>query len=137
MENKRLHFKWLAIIFVASLVLIFFAPVDIVRQVAGIPAVGALVAALFSIFKDQVAHERAVLLLEAENAFSMGATSHMANVAFDKHVSFCEEYVEEMFKTLSTLFQEGPTEKAMEHAGALYQIRRRWALWLLMGALYR
>jgi hypothetical protein len=40
---------------------------------------------------------------EAQNAFSMGATSHMATVAFDKHIGFCEEYVEQMSKALYTL----------------------------------
>jgi hypothetical protein len=39
-------------------------------------------------------------LLEMQNAFAVGATSHMATVAFDKHIGFCEEYVEEMYKAL-------------------------------------
>jgi hypothetical protein len=32
-------------------------------------------------------------LEEFRNRFALGATSHMANVAFDKYVEFCEEYM--------------------------------------------
>jgi hypothetical protein len=32
--------------------------------------------------------QHAIDLAEAQNAFSMGATSHMAAVAFDKHIGF-------------------------------------------------
>ncbi|MFI5089769.1 MAG: hypothetical protein ACHP7P_06900 [Terriglobales bacterium] len=120
----------LAVIFVASLVLVWVSPGGWVGQLAGVPAVAALFGALFKVFMDHLAHQRAVFLLEAQNAFSMGATSHMANVAFEKHVGFCEEYVQEMFKALSTLFREGPTEDVLRHATALYKVREKWALWL-------
>jgi hypothetical protein len=67
-----------------------------------------------SIERQKAAQSRE--LLESQNAFSVGATSHMATVAFDKHVGFCEEYVEGVYKVLNTLIQDGATEK--------------WALWL-------
>ncbi len=81
-------------------------------------------------FKADLAHDRATAVQAAQNSFALGATSHMANVAFDKHVAFSEEYLEETFNTLRTLFREGPTEKALPHAGNLHQIRLKWALWL-------
>jgi hypothetical protein len=68
-------------------------------------------------------------LLETQNAFSVGATSHMATVAFDKHIGFCEEYVEEMYKALHTLIQDGKTEEAPD-ARRFSRIRQKWALWL-------
>ncbi|MGD1155991.1 MAG: hypothetical protein ABSA41_09200 [Terriglobia bacterium] len=120
-----------SIVFVASLAMAILLPGgDFVRALSGLPAVGALLGALFQIFRDRIAHERSLLVLEAQNTFSIGATSHMANVAFDKHVVFCEEYVAEMFKTLSTMFREGPTKEAVRHSDALYEIRRKWAVWL-------
>lgn len=67
---------------------------------------------------------------EARNRFALGATSHMANTAFDKHVEFCEEYAAEMNDTVTILFSEGPTKKALEHAGKLVDIRVKWNLWL-------
>jgi hypothetical protein len=60
---------------------------------AGLPAIAALFAALFQLSRDSIAFDRSVRLEEAKNRFTVGATSHMAIVAFDKHVQFCEEYV--------------------------------------------
>jgi hypothetical protein len=68
-------------------------------------------------------------LQETQNAFSVGATSHMATVAFDKHIGFCEEYVQELTKVLYPLSQDGRTGKPLD-ARKLSRIRRRWALWL-------
>ncbi len=64
-----------------------------------------------------------------QNAFSMGATSHMATVAFDKYVCFCEEYVEAMSNVLYALIQEEAKKKPLD-ARALSKIRQKWALWL-------
>jgi len=68
-------------------------------------------------------------LLETQNAFSVGATSHMATIAFDKHIGFCEEYVQEMSKALHTLIQGGKMEKPLD-TRRFARIRRKWALWL-------
>jgi hypothetical protein len=65
----------------------------------------------------------------AENAFVLSATSHMAQMAFDKHVEFCEKYVAGLRKALFTLFRCGPTEEAGNIADHLYQIRSEFALW--------
>jgi hypothetical protein len=77
----------------------------------------------------ELAHERSVLLAETQNAFSMGTTSHMATVAFDKHIGFCEEYIEAMSNALNTLIQEGMKEKALGTSD-FFRIRQKWALWL-------
>jgi hypothetical protein len=74
----------------------------------------------------EISHERSVLLAEKQNAFSIGTTSHMATVAFDKHIGFCEEYVEAMSNSLNTLIQE---EKPI-NTGNFLRIRQKWALWL-------
>jgi len=68
-------------------------------------------------------------LLQTQNAFSVGATSHMATVAFDKHIGFCEEYVEEMYKALHALIQDGRTEEPLDRR-RFSRIRQKWALWL-------
>jgi hypothetical protein len=66
---------------------------------------------------------------EMQNAFSVGATSHMATVAFDRYTSFCEEYVGEISRALYALIQDGPRYKPMS-AVDFSSIRRKWALWL-------
>lgn len=68
-------------------------------------------------------------LAEMQNAFSMGASSHMATVAFDNYVGFCKEYVEEISKALYTMIQQGPTYKP-PNATEFSRIRQKWALWL-------
>ena len=101
-----------------------------IQFLAGIPLVGSLVAALVQILRDQAAHERAMLILAEQNRFSLGASSHMASVAFDKHVQFSEEYAEEVHKALTTLFREGPTPEVLQHTGALYRLQQKYAVWL-------
>lgn len=103
---------------------------DATRAVTALPAAAAAIGAVFQLLRDQVAHDRALAIQATQNSFAIGATSHMASVAFDKHVAFSEEYVAEMFSTLKTLFREGPTEQALPHAAKLYEIRQKWALWL-------
>ena len=80
--------------------------------------------------KHEGLHERASWIVEAQNGFSIGAISHVAEVAFDKYALFCEEYVAEMFRTLTTLTRDGPGQTALPHASSLLEIRRKWALWL-------
>ena len=112
-----------------SIVIALFGP-NALTSVASVPAIGSLCWALLAIARDRIAHDRSVFLQESQNRFSIGATSHMASVAFDKHVSFCEEYTAEMLKTLTTLMQKGPTKEALHHAFSLSEIRSRHTLWL-------
>jgi hypothetical protein len=76
----------------------------------------------------RVAHE--FEMQEAKNRFVVGATSHMANVVFDKHVAFCEEYVTEAHRAMEVLFRKGPTKEILTHEYVLLSLRTRWALWL-------
>lgn len=129
-QNKLTYFS-IAAVFVLSLLLLLWSPSGkLIQILASIPVVGSLVAALFQILRDQAVHDRQLLLLDAQNRFSLGATSHMASVAFDKHVQFCEEYVAEAQRTLGTLFREGPTEDVLKHTGNLYSLQQKYALWL-------
>jgi hypothetical protein len=77
----------------------------------------------------EIAHERSVLLAERQNAFSMGANSHMAVVVFDKHIAFCEEYVGAASSALYPLIQEGKRDQPLD-ARDFFKIRQKWALWL-------
>lgn len=73
---------------------------------------------------------RAALAQSIDHAFAFGSSSHMANVAFDKHVEFCEAYAAELRETHDTLIREGPTPQGIDHAAKLVVIRSRFALWL-------
>jgi hypothetical protein len=123
----------LGIVVVVSLgMMIFFHffPVSVIGDLAGIPAVVALFGALFKLGRDSIAHERKLHLQEAENLFTIGATSHMANVAFEKRVSFCQEYTDAVNAALEMLFIRGAHEAALDEANNLLNVRLRWNLWL-------
>jgi hypothetical protein len=131
MKPSTRWFGALVAVFVLSVVLLLALPVDwAMRELATIPAVGSLVAALFQIFREQAALERQLLLQRDQQMFSVGAMSHMANVAFDKHVAFAEKYIAEVHSTVSTFFREGPTQKALEHAIKFADLRQEYAAWL-------
>jgi hypothetical protein len=86
---------------------------------------GALANSLIERKKAQRSRE----LQEMQNVFSVGANSHMAAVAFDKHIGFCEQYVKEMYKALDTSIQGGGEEEPLDPR-RFSRIRQDWALWL-------
>ena len=53
-------------------------------------------------------------------------TSHMANIAFNRHVDFCEQYIARMQKGLSDMFITGPTMDAIVIASELSDIRLKY-----------
>jgi hypothetical protein len=81
-------------------------------------------------FKAELAQAHAVQMEEAKNRFTIGATSHMAGVAFDKHVEFCEQYAKHVNAALDTLFRRGPHQTVLEDANALMDTRKDWTIWL-------
>ncbi len=68
-------------------------------------------------------------LLETQNTFNIGANSHMAAVAFDKHMGFCQKYLEEVYQALNPLMQGGSPPPPLDPS-RLSLIRQEWALWL-------
>lgn len=103
---------------------------DFIKGVIAMPAPMALLAALLQIFRDQAAFEKQKYLDDRKRIFDIGATSHMANTAFDRHIAFCEEYIQEVNNTVVTLFREGPCEAALNHSNNAQALRRKYAIWL-------
>jgi hypothetical protein len=131
MPTKPKTYFYLGVVFVLSLLLSLFLPLeDTFKGVAYTPAIAALLAAVFQLLRDHAAYEKQSELLRKQHFFNLGITSHMAEVAFDKHVEFCEQYIAEVHKTILTLFQEGPTDKGTEHGNNLVEIRIRYDTWI-------
>jgi hypothetical protein len=103
---------------------------DALRGIAGNASLVALVAAMFTIVRDEAAYHRQRLLRRDAQQFEVGVTSHMANTVFDKHVLFCEAYMREVHETVGALFREGPTELAMGCSQKLFGLRRDYAAWV-------
>jgi hypothetical protein len=118
------------VVFAFSLAVAVFAPTTFVQNLATIPLVVSLVGALFQLMRDESAHTRSLLAIDYANQFALGASSHMAKVAFDKHVEFCEEYVNEAISTMRTIGENGATKKAMTHAQNFVKIREKYAVWI-------
>ncbi len=66
---------------------------------------------------------------QTQNAFSMGANSHMAEVAFDNLIKFAEAYMAAVSKALLAPIREGKKDAPLE-AIDFFKIRQEHALWL-------
>jgi hypothetical protein len=121
----------LAATFVCFTSLAFVLPAqNILAAIAGNVGVVALVGALFQLFRDQAAHEKAIALKRDDQHFQVGVTSHMSNVVFDKHVVFCEAYMAKVRETVDTLIRNHANIDAVHRANELYQIRRNHSTWV-------
>jgi hypothetical protein len=131
MNHPRWIYGALIVVFMLSAGSYLVLPVDTaLHSIAAAPALLALFGALYQILRDHVAFERQRLLLQQQETLGLGVTSHMAQVAFDKHVEFCEKYLTELHETVDTLFREGPSREALKHVGRFALLRREYAAWL-------
>lgn len=135
-EGKTMRFSWpvysaLAVVGSVSFLAASLLPTtDLLRAISGFPAVIALIAAVFQVFRDQAQHEKVLATQRDQQHFVLGVTSHMANVAFDRHVEFCEKYIQRMQKGLTELFHKGPTKECLPFCIELADIRLSYRTWL-------
>ena len=122
----------LATVFVLSIGTFFLLPDgnDMLGGIIAAPGVTALLAALFQLMRDEADNEKRLEAQRREFQFTLGAASHMANAAFDKHADFCEKYMKELHDAVRTLYREGDTPAALDHAHKLYALRQDYATWL-------
>jgi hypothetical protein len=122
----------LATVFVLSIGTFFLLPEGhhILGGVMAAPGVTALLGALFQLMRDEADYEKRLDAQRREFQFTLGTASHMANAAFDKHAEFCEKYMKELHEAVRTLFREGHTPDALDHASKLYSLRQGYATWL-------
>jgi hypothetical protein len=131
MQQKHKTSLALIAVIVLSVLITLYLPVDDhFKGIASTPAILALIGALWQILRDQVASEKDLRLQQKEHIFGLGVTSHMANAVFDKHISFCEEYMAEVHSTVDTLIREGPTTKVSEHTLMFFRIRQKYSAWI-------
>lgn len=131
MKHDTKTYIILASVFILSIGGCFFVPAnEIIKAVVASPGIVALLAALFQLIRDQAAFERQQEIQQKQFQFTLGAASHMANAAFDKHAEFSEKYMAELHNTVRTLFREGETPEALSHAWELHTLREEYAVWL-------
>jgi hypothetical protein len=100
------------------------------KALFAVPGATALFSIVYKFWKGERAHERQVEIQARQQEFAFLPASHMASVAYDKHVKFCEEYLEAVNKAVFDLWVEGPNVKALGHANSLRDIRDRHTAWL-------
>ncbi len=121
----------LALVFFASFASTWLLQVsDFFKGLASIPGIGALIGILVQLWRDKRSYERSIELLHRQQDFALGTASHMANVAYDKHIVFCEEYINRTIDILGELFRSGPAKNALNFASDLIRIRKKNATWL-------
>jgi hypothetical protein len=120
----------LTAITLSCFLVVAFLPNETLQALFATPGVLALAAIIYQLIRDQISQERKVELQKMQHVFNIGTTSHMANVAFDKHVEFCEKYMKELHDTSHTLFHESPTVKAIDHAKNFIMLRQGYAVWI-------
>lgn len=100
------------------------------KALFAVPGATALFSIVYKFWKEERAHERQVELQARQQEFAFMPASHMASVVYDKHVKFCDEYLEAVNKAVFDLWAEGPNVKALSHANSLRDIRDRYTAWL-------
>ena len=87
---------FLGIVVLLSSLITWGLPInELFKGIAVTPAIASLFFALFRVFRDEAEFQKKQFLQEKQQFFNLASTSHMANVAFDKHVEFCELYLYE------------------------------------------
>jgi hypothetical protein len=110
--NKKWVYITLSIVFILSFLSVYvFSDSEFVKSLFATPGVLALFGILYQIFRDHNSHIKDIELQKQQQFFNIGAASHMANVVFDKHVEFCEKYMEEVDVIVRVLFEKGPTDE--------------------------
>jgi len=121
----------LTIVFVASLLSAWLLPLNAILQtIIGTPAAIALCGAFFQLIRDETAYRDARAILSDQQRFALSVTSHMADIAFDKHVELCEEFIKELFTTLQCLMDDPQNHSvALTRANLTGDVIRKYALW--------
>jgi len=131
MKYRLFLYLSLSVVAIASVLGAWLLPVnDIAKTIAGLPFVGALFVALFQLVRDHSSFVKETAKQQRDHAFVVAASSHMSKVVFDKHVDFSELYVEQLLDILSNLFARGPSKDGIEYVRPLYEIRRKYRLWV-------
>ena len=119
------------IVFLIILVCIYkFRSYADIRNLLLIPGVGTGIVFFAGLWKDYLVHNRTKEIYNNEHDFILGISSHMSNVAYDKHVEFCEEYIARVQDAVLELYEKGPSKDAVNIGYDLRGIRRKHTTWL-------
>jgi len=130
-QKNWLTYTILLAVLAVSFVGVYVLPIsEVFKGFVAMPGAGALLGFLAQLWREYTEHERAIELQNRQQDFALGTASHMAEVAYDKHVAFCEEYMVRVQSGFQELLKEGATQNALNIGGDLVRIRFKHATWL-------
>ncbi len=132
---KKIYQKyktWLVfIVLVISFFGAYFLPIsELFKGLVTLPGIGSMCFVLFQIFKDEWRHYKDIDLQDKQQNFILSTSSHIAEVVYDKHILFCEEYIERVQRGRQELFRDGSSPNAMNIGADLVRIRHKHSAWL-------
>lgn len=132
MNSKKYYsyIGYVSILFISFLFSWLLPISEIMKGIISVPGIGALFLVLYQIWRDDRSHERNIELQNKQQDFILGTATHMADVVYDKHVLFCEEYISRIQEILQELLRDGPTKNALNFGSSLVRIRFKYSAWL-------
>ncbi len=129
--NSKLTLGLLALVTLVAFVLAYTLPTtELMKGIVATPGILGMLWILYQLIRDEAAFERNKKIQNMQQTFGLGASSHMANKVFDKHVEFCEKYLAEVHRVANQLFREGPTEEAVSLGNGFYTLKLEYAAWI-------
>lgn len=122
-DNFRVYLISSLVFLVSGLSAYFLRNNEVIKSFLTVPFVGSLCLALYKSWKDDQ-------LQNSQQDFILGIASHMAEVAYDKHVIFCEEYISRLQKGLEELYQKGASKYSLTIGRELAEIRQKHSAWI-------
>ena len=107
-----------------------FPTSDLYKSLLATPGVAALFTILFQSLRDNWLHERQIELQNKQQDFILSTSSHIADIAYDKHVLFCEEYINRVQSGRKEIFEKGSSPEMLNIGGDLVRIRQKHSAWL-------
>ncbi len=129
-KNILTYAGYLLVLIISFLVASFLPAGDIIKGFALTPGAVSLFLFLNQLWRDERAQERKIELQNKQQDFILGTASHMAKVAYDKHVLFCEEYVDRLQKGLQEMYRDGASKNCINIGRELVNIRQKHSAWL-------
>lgn len=128
--EKNNHFLVIAVFVISILSSFFIQTNEIFKGILALPSVLSLLSVLYKIYNDNLQHKRNKDIQNKQQDFALGTASHMSEVAYDKHVLFCEEYIDRVQVGLQELYGKGPSKDTLCIGRDLVNIRQKHSTWL-------
>ncbi len=129
----KLLYKYIVytLILIVSFLSAWLLPLEAtMKGIVAFPGVGVLFLALYQLLRDGWQHDRNLNLQYRQQDFILSTSSHIADVVYDRHVLFCEEYIDRVQKGRQELLRDGASPKALSIGGDLVRIRQKHSAWL-------